>query len=332
MSMMVSLCQGISAKKGEGMNEAMITFGPVASRRLGNSLGINNIRPKVCTYSCVYCQVGRTLQMEIEPRHFFEPPEIHARTAQRLAALTSQGGVVDCLTFVPDGEPTLDSRMGEAIEQLRVLGIKIGVITNGSLLWRPEVRQAVAKAQWVSVKVDSVDPRCWRRINRPHSRLRLEEILQGIETFARDFSGELATETMLVAGLNDKPDDIRAVADFLAKIQPARAYLAAPIRPPAEKWVRTPDESVMATAHQLFTEKLAQVEYLLGFEQSCAVVGDDLAEELLGITAVHPLREETVSSLLKGRKNGRQILNELLKSKKLIFVEYEGHRFLVKKM
>ena len=314
------------------MDESMITFGPVASRRLGSSLGINNIRPKVCTYSCVYCQVGRTLQMECRPRYFFEPAEIHAQTARRLAALHRQGGAVDCLTFVPDGEPTLDSRIGVAIEQLQGLGMKIGIITNGSLLWRPEVRQAVAKAQWVSVKVDSVDPRCWRRINRPHPQLRLEEVLQGIKAFARDFAGELVTETMLVAGLNDKPADIGAVANFLAEIQPAKAYLAAPIRPPAEKWVRAPEESVMAAAHELFKEKLARVEYLLGFKESCTVAGDNLAEELLGITAVHPLREETVSSLLKGRKNGRQVLNELLARKQLVIVEYAGHRFWVRKI
>ena len=272
------------------MNKSMITFGPVASRRLGTSLGINNIRPKVCTYSCVYCQVGPTRQLGNSPCIFFDPKEIHAQTARRLATLNRQDVTVDSLTFVPNGEPTLDSRIGESIELLHGFGKKIAVITNGSLLWRPEVRQAVAKSHWVSVKIDSTEPRCWRRINRAHPTLRLEKILEGIEEFAREFKGELVTETMLVAGLNDKPDAIRAVAHFLNKIQPARAYLAAPIRPPAEKWVRTPDESIMTEAYQLFKEKLPQVEYLLGFEESCTVAEDDLAEELLGIAAVHPLR------------------------------------------
>ncbi len=314
------------------MEESMITFGPVASRRLGSSLGINNIRPKVCTYSCVYCQVGRTMQLETRPRIFFEPEEIRAQTACRLATLTRQNVAVDYLTFVPEGEPTLDSRIGETIEQLHALGVKIGIITNGSLLWRPEVRRAAAKANWASVKVDSVDPHCWHRINRPHQGLQLKKVLEGIEEFASDFEGELTTETMLVAGLNDKPDAIKAVAHFLTKIQPSKAYLAAPIRPPAEKWVRPPAESVMTTAYQLFKEKLTHVEYLLGFEESCAVAGDDLAEELLGITAVHPLREETVSALLKGRKNGQQLIKELLLSNKLVLTEFEGHRFFMRKM
>jgi len=270
--------------------------------------------------------------MESEPRNFFSPTTIHTQANRRLAALNRQGVAVDCLTFVPDGEPTLDSRIGETIARLHDLGMKIGVITNGSLLWQPEVRQAVARAQWVSVKVDSVDPRSWRRINRPHPRLRLEEVLQGIKTFALEFKGELATETMLVAGFNDKPEDIRAVAHFLSGIEPSRSYLAAPIRPPAETWVRAPAEPVMTAAYHLFKEKLAQVEYLLGFEEGCAVAGENLAEELLGITAVHPLREETVFSLLEGRENGRQVLNELLESGRLIMVEYEGNRFLMRKI
>lgn len=310
----------------------MITFGPVFSRRLGNSLGINNIRKKTCTYSCVYCQLGRTLHMERRPRIFFDPTEIRSQVVRRLTALKKQAEAVDYLTFVPEGEPTLDSQIGETIERLHGLGMKIGIITNGSLLWRPEVRLAVAKANWVSVKIDTVDPRCWRRINRPHSRLQLEEVLKGIEEFAMQFEGELVTETMLVAGHNDTPAAIREVAGFLCKINPARSYLAAPIRPPAEKWVQAPAETSMLEAYNIFKDQLLHVEYLLTSAESCAIVGDDLAQELLAITAVHPLREETVSGLLNDRENGHQILNELLESKKLFFTEFEGQRFLVRRM
>ncbi|MGV1098944.1 radical SAM protein [Thiovibrio sp. JS02] len=314
------------------MKEAMIPFGPVVSRRLGNSLGINNISPKVCTYSCVYCQVGRTLRMETRPRDFFAPARICAQVEQRLAALRKQGSVVDCLTFVPDGEPTLDGRLGETIELLHGLGLKIGIITNSSLLWHPEVRQAAAKAHWVSVKVDAVEPRCWRRINRPHRDLRLGEVLEGVERFAADFQGELVTETMLVAGLNDEPEAIRALARFLGRIAPARAYLAVPIRPPAEKRVRAPAESVLTAAYHLLKKELPRVEYLFAFAESCTVAGDDVAREILAITAVHPLRDETVERLLGGRENGRQLRDELLKSNKLAIVEFEGQRFWVRKI
>lgn len=313
------------------MDLAQITFGPVASRRFGSSLGINNIQPKVCTYSCIYCQVGRTLRLTYRRRRFFTPAEIRTQIDRRLEILARQGVKVDCLTLVPDGEPTLDSRLGETIEALRELGRKIAVITNGSLLWRPEVRQAISGADLVSVKVDSVDPRIWRRLNRPHRRLRLAEVLKGVEAFAKGFQGELLTETMLVASLNDQPESIRAVAGFLAGIGPARACLAVPFRPPAEKFGVAPAESTLTAAYRIFKEQLSRVEFLRDFSESCTVAGADLAGELLGILAVHPLRLQTVDRLLKGRGNGRQVLNELLRDQKVVITEFGGHRFLVRK-
>ena len=113
------------------MQSTSITFGPVPSRRLGRSLGINNIPPKVCSYSCVYCQVGKTLQMETEPRDFYRPEEIQMEVTGRLDALYVKGETVDYLTIVPDGEPTLDRNLGKTIELLRPLGSKIAVISNG---------------------------------------------------------------------------------------------------------------------------------------------------------------------------------------------------------
>jgi len=98
-------------------------FGPVPSRRLGRSLGINNIPPKICSYSCVYCQLGRTLRMEIERRAFYEPEELIRAVRERVEELREGGERIDYLTFVPDGEPTLDSNLGEEIAALKDLGI-----------------------------------------------------------------------------------------------------------------------------------------------------------------------------------------------------------------
>ena len=181
----------------------MLTFGPIPSRRLGRSLGINNIPPKSCSYSCVYCQVGPTGQREIEPRPFYEPGEILAAVEQRLEEAALAGEGVDYLTFVPDGEPTLDIHLGETIARLKPLGVKIAVISNASLLWREEVRERLLEADWLSVKIDTVDEILWRRINQPHEALRLPRILDGIRQMAREFPGELTTETMLVDGIND---------------------------------------------------------------------------------------------------------------------------------
>ncbi|MEJ2097833.1 MAG: radical SAM protein, partial [Deltaproteobacteria bacterium] len=118
----------------------MIAFGPVPSRRLGRSLGINNIPPKVCSYSCVYCQVGKTRRMKVDRSPFYDPQEIYRDVKKKIAKAQKKGESVDYLTFVPDGEPTLDVNLGNEIELLKSLGPKIGVITNGSLAWRKDVR------------------------------------------------------------------------------------------------------------------------------------------------------------------------------------------------
>jgi wyosine [tRNA(Phe)-imidazoG37] synthetase (radical SAM superfamily) len=197
-------------------------FGPVPSRRLGRGLGINNILAKICSYSCVYCQVGRTPGMEVERISFYEPEEIVREVEGKVERTREIGQVVDYLTFVGDGEPTLDLNLGRVIELIQPLGIKIAVITNGSLISLGDVREDLAKADWISLKVDCARKEVWRRMNRPKPTLRLDAILNAMLEFARAFKGELVTETMLVRGLNDERDCLREVADFLARLQPAK--------------------------------------------------------------------------------------------------------------
>jgi wyosine [tRNA(Phe)-imidazoG37] synthetase (radical SAM superfamily) len=121
----------------------MIAFGPVPSRRLGRSLGINNISPKVCTYSCAYCQLGRTIKMQVERQAFYEPGRILQDVRDKVEEAQGARESVDYLTFVPDGEPTLDVNLDREVELLRPLRIQIAVITNGSLIWREDVRDAL---------------------------------------------------------------------------------------------------------------------------------------------------------------------------------------------
>ena len=143
----------------------MITFGPVPSRRLGRSLGINNIPPKVCTYSCVYCQVGKTRRMQVERCPFYEPEGIFKSVRKQVLKAKKRGESIDYLTFVPDGEPTLDTNLGDEIDLLKSIGIKIAIITNASLIYREDVREDLMKADWVSLKLDSIRKASWRKIN-----------------------------------------------------------------------------------------------------------------------------------------------------------------------
>ncbi len=310
----------------------MIAFGPVPSRRLGRSLGINNIPPKICTYSCIYCQLGRTIKMQVKRRAFYEPEEVWQDVHDKVAKARGTGEAIDYLTFVSDGEPTLDINLGREIELLRPLGIKIAVITNGSLIGREDVREDLLGADWVSLKMDSTRREIWRKIDRPHGTLRLTSILDGALEFAQAFRGELVTETMLVEGVNDDDDHIREVAGFLARLKPATAYLAIPTRPPAEEWVQPPGEEVINRAYQILSGRLDRVEYLIGYEGNAFAFTGDVEEDLLSITSVHPMREDAVSAFLARAGADWPVIHRLIAQERLIEMEYEGRKFYMRKL
>jgi wyosine [tRNA(Phe)-imidazoG37] synthetase (radical SAM superfamily) len=307
-----------------------ITFGPVPSRRLGHSLGINNIPPKHCSYSCIYCQVGKTPEQEIKLHPFYPPDEIHRQVAERLIAIRAQCESVDYLTFVPDGEPTLDSRLGETIAGLRDLGLPIAVITNATLLWRDEVRAALNRADWVSVKIDSLDPAVWQRINQPHPELELAHILEGIRTIAVTFKGTLTSETMLIEGVNDSEQAIEDLATFLTGAGIAQACLATPIRPPSVAGIRGPEQSVVIRARNILTAHGIDVILLTESEGEDFAYSGDLRRDILAITAVHPLPESTLRSMVNKAGEDMEIVQKLLDHGQLRRVEHDGNIFHIR--
>lgn len=309
----------------------LIAFGPVPSRRLGRSLGINNIPAKICSYSCAYCQVGRTLQMSAERRPYYPPQQIFDEVAEKVATAKNQGLTIDYITFVPDGEPTLDSNLGEEIERLRSLGIKIGVISNASLIWDEGVRKDLFKADWVSIKVDSLEEKAWRRIDRPHRRLRLDAILQGIVDFARDYNGVLATETMLIAGINDDEASLLAIGEFLVSIDPDVSYISVPIRPPAESWAQMPSPESLCLAYQIFSQRLKRVELLAGYEGDSFDLTGEAKEDILAIASVHPMREAALRRFLEKSGDSWDVIEELVDRKELLRIEYQGNTFYLRR-
>lgn len=306
-------------------------FGPVPSRRLGQSLGVNTIPPKHCSYACVYCQLGRTSRMTLERRSFFEPAAIAESVCRRLAECGETGVRVDYVTVVPDGEPTLDVNLGRLLVLLASLGPPVAVITNGSLLHRADVRSELAPASWVSVKVDAADEETWHLVDRPHRRLRLEVALDGLRAFAREFDGELVTETMLVAGVNDRAETLVATLEALAEVAPKVAYLAVPTRPPAEPWVRPPSAVDLVRAHELLSLRLPRVELLTGQASVAFAPTGDLERALLAITAVHPLDEAAVVQLGHGEAS-LEVALRLVARGELAAVDYRGRRFFVRRL
>ena len=312
----------------------MIVFGPVPSRRLGQSMGINHIPPKVCSYSCCYCQLGRTDKMQIERQEFYSPQAIFFEVEQKLQQLMKSGQGVDYLTFVPDGEPTLDLNLGAEIAMLKQLRKKIAVITNASLLWREDVRKDLAEADWVSVKIDAVDPVIWRAVDRPNGALDLSTILAGVVAFARQYKGQLVTETMLVDGLNYSGEALGKLADFLTTVRPQTAYLLVPTRPPTERNVRRPSNArLLEAARTIRRAAGVTVEWITGDEREDGFFcTGDIVEDLLSITAVHPLRAEIVNEMIRNQVNGENLVNGLLKQGLLLEFWYEGKKFYRKKL
>lgn len=310
----------------------MIAFGPVPSRRLGQSLGINNIPAKICTYSCIYCQVGRTLQMQIKRKQFYNREEILKEVEWKVKEAMARGEPIDYLTFVPDGEPTLDINLGKEIQLLKGLGIKIAVISNASLIWKDDVRHDLNKSDWVSLKIDTVSENIWRRIDRAHGLLRLEKIFQGIKEFANSYRGELVTETMLVRDFNDTSPDLERTADFIAEILPKKSYLSIPIRPPAESWIRPASEHTINMAYQIFSDRSIDVEYLIGYEGNAFAFTGNVEEDLLSITSVHPMREVAVRELLAKADAGWSTIENLIIQDKLIELEYGNNKFYMRKL
>jgi len=310
----------------------MIAFGPVPSRRLGQSLGINNIPAKICTYSCVYCQLGRTIKMHWTREKYYGPDRVFKEVSEKVKNATKLGERIDYLTFVPDGEPTLDNDLEEEIKRLRNIGIKIAVITNSSLIYLEEVRSALRQADLVSVKVDSTDDQIWRKIDRPPKNMKLGMILEGIKKFAASFEGTLLSETMLVKGLNDGPEAVRGVAQFLAGINPDTAYISIPIRPPAENFVETPDEETIVSAYNIMSEHVRNVEYLIGYEGNAFAFTGNAEEDILSTTSVHPMRSDAVSELLRKAGADWSIVEKLIEEKKLIKLEYKGKTFYMRKL
>jgi len=312
--------------------EKMIAYGPVPSRRLGKSLGINNIPPKICTYSCVYCQLGRTLNMKLERETFYEPEKLLESIKKKVNEARKNNEHIDFLTFVPDGEPTLDINLGRELELVKSLGIKTGVITNSSLIYREDVRSDLSHADWVSLKIDAVNKDTWKKIDRPHGMLDLDKILEGIKVFSDSFNGDLVTETMLVKGINDNQSDLEDVAFFISGVKHKKSYLSIPIRPPAEKWVNPASEYSINKAFQIFKGKSIDVEYLIGYEGNAFAHTGEIEDDILSITSVHPMKKEAVEEFLKKAGSNWDVIQNLLLDKKLVELEYKKDIFYMRKL
>ena len=218
-------------------------YGPVASRRLGFSLGVDIIPFKTCSLDCVYCQLGSAGRTTTRRGSWFPPEEILGQ----IKAAVDSGQRIDVITFSGSGEPTLSRDIGRLIRAVkRMTRIPVAVLTNGTLLTRKDVRRDLAAADIVVPSLDAVSAPAFRRVNRPNASLDNRKIIDGLVRFRDDFPGELRLEVMIVKGVNDAPSDIRTLKAAVARIRPDRIELNTVVRPPAERRARPLGAAAMA--------------------------------------------------------------------------------------
>jgi wyosine [tRNA(Phe)-imidazoG37] synthetase (radical SAM superfamily) len=211
--------------------ECRFVYGPVPSRRLGRSLGVDLVPHKTCTYDCVYCQLGRTTHKTIERKEYVKIEDILAELDVKLGLDPKP----DYITVAGSGEPTLNLRIGDLIEKIKVMTkTPVAVITNGSLLWRKEVRDAIMDADLVLPSLDAADEAVFRYVNRPHADITFAKMIGGIDEFIRAFPGSVWLEVFLLAGVTAIPSNVEKLAVLVGKLRPERVQLNTVYRPPAE--------------------------------------------------------------------------------------------------
>ena len=301
-------------------------YGPVPSRRLGQSLGIDLIPLKTCNWNCVYCQLGRTVPLVNERADYFPPQEILAQAEE--AFDIHEPGEIDWVTFVGSGEPTLHASISYLIRQVKALtDLPVAVITNGALLYLPEVRTALSAADAVMPSLDAGTPDLYRKINRPHPDITFERLVEGLVSFRGDYHGRLWPEVMLVRGLNDTDQALLDIASVLGHFQPDQVHISLPTRPPVETWVRPPDEEALMRAQSLFGDVARVVSPTEG---SFDISGDeDVVDAIIGIITRHPMSEEELTRTLTQWASGEvnQALTDLEASGKAQVVVRYGMRF-----
>lgn len=308
------------------MSKTNCVFGPVPSRRLGQSLGIDTIPLKTCNWNCVYCQLGRTVPLTNERKEYIPREEILAEVEQALAA--HRADEIDWVTFVGSGEPTLHSRIGWLIRGVKARTEKrVAVITNGALLHLAGVREELAAADAILPTLDAGNAALYRKINRPHPEATFERLVDGLSEFRREYRGKLWVEVMLVRGLNDSEEDLRGIAATLEGIRPDEIHINLPTRPPVETWVEPPDEDGLLRAMSILGEVARVVHPADGsFDLSGY---DNVVDAVIGIITRHPMREDELRKALSrwSSKDIETTLQELEHSGKAQVIERYGCRF-----
>jgi wyosine [tRNA(Phe)-imidazoG37] synthetase (radical SAM superfamily) len=271
----------------------------VPSRRLGRSLGIDLVPHKICTYDCIYCQIGKTTEKTVVRKEYVPVNEILEEVEHFLKEETSS---IDVLSLTGSGEPTLHSQIRSVIEGIKAItSIPVAVITNGSLLYEEEVRQDLLRADLVLPSLDAVSPEVFGKINRPRKGFSVEKVIEGLAEFRKVYKGQIWLEILFCKGVNDDQEELLRMKETVERIGPDRIHLNTVVRPPSETWAVPLNQEEMEAMRVFFGERASIISE---FDRHPAATAErDIGEEILNILKRRPLSLKDLSKGMGIREN-----------------------------
>jgi len=285
-------------KTQPGKNHRTHVYGPVPSRRLDFSLGIDIIPFKTCTLDCIYCQLGPTANKALQRKEYYSQSEILVQIKEKLAS----GQRVDTITFSGSGEPTLNKTLGKLIKEIKkIIPIPVAVLTNSTLFTDKTVRNALMAADLVIPSLDAATQEVFLKTNRPCSTLKIQEVIEGLIMFRREFKGSIWLEIMLVKGVNDSLPHIQKLQEAVSRIKPDKIQLNTVVRPPAEKSAQPLSPEEMEKIRKAFGKSC---EIIAGFDKKAPKSSQkDLEGAILAMIQRRPVTLSDISASLGSHKN-----------------------------
>ena len=298
-------------------------FGPVPSRRLGVSLGLDVIPFKTCTLNCIYCECGGTTDLTLTRKPYIQTEILVGELNEALARLNH----VDYITFSGSGEPTLNSELGQMIRVIKSMtGTPVAVLTNGSLMHREDVAGDLLPADVVLPSLDAVSNKIFSKINRPHPGLDISKIIDGLIHFRQRYTGEIWLEIFIVKGMNDSLDELSEIYHVIKKINPDRVQLNSLDRPPADVRVKPVDMNTLEKIKFRWKDLPVEIIKRIRNRKEIAAFSKNLEDEILATISRRPLNMDDLVQLTG--KNKLEILKyiDVLEREKKIYAEIVGDK------
>jgi len=296
-------------------------FGPVISRRLGVSLGVDIIPYKTCCFDCIYCQLGRTQTLIVERKSFCPFEGVIRELEEALKGISG----IDYITFSGSGEPTLNRDIGRLIREVKEISdIPVAVLTNGALLYEPLLREELMEADLVLPSLDAACEDIFLKVNRPHPSIKLEDVIGGIGEFCRGFGGKVYLEVMLVGGVNDTQEHIQQLSEVISRINPEKIHINTVVRAPCEEWAKPADDKTLAFAKEMFGEKAE----IIAERERKEVEGFNLEDKKEALLALLRRRPVALDEICRGlglhRNEAIKLLEDLGKEGLVQEIRFEG--------